>query len=93
MLPLLPTVLEHRISLEPSLTQKYTSMFLAEGAFVSMISSPLIGAIADTVSSKKTLLLTLLVLTLVGTACLSFASQCTCILFLSVIDPLVQNQN
>lgn len=82
MLPLLPTVLEHRIGLEPSLTQRYTSMFLAEGAFVSMISSPLIGAIADTVSSKKTLLLTLLVLTLVSTACLSFASQCTCVLFL-----------
>lgn len=76
MIPLLPTVLEHRIGLPPSLTQRYTSIFLAEGAFVSVVSSPFIGAIADAVSSKKTLLLILLVLALVSTACLSLASQC-----------------
>lgn len=75
MIPLLPTVLEHRIGLEPSLTQKYTSIFLAEGAFVSVVSSPFIGAIADAVSSKKTLFLVLLALTLVSTACLSLTSQ------------------
>ncbi|KAF3391744.1 hypothetical protein F1880_007445 [Penicillium rolfsii] len=67
MIPLLPTVLEHRIGLEPSLTQKYTSIFLTEGAFVSMVSSPFIGTIADAVSSKKTLLLLLLVSALVMT--------------------------
>ncbi|EIT82975.1 major facilitator superfamily domain-containing protein [Aspergillus flavus] len=75
MIPLLPTVLEHRIGLLPSLTQRYTSIFLAEGAFVSVVSSPFIGAFADAVSSKKTLLLILLVLALVSTACLSLASQ------------------
>jgi MFS-type transporter involved in bile tolerance (Atg22 family) len=90
MLPLLPTVLEHRIGLAPSLTQRCTSIFLAEGAFVSMVSSPFVGAVADAVSSKKTLLLTLLVLALVSTACLSLASQCVYILFLSVTDPRVQ---
>lgn len=82
MIPLLPTVLEHRIGLEPSLTQRYTSMFLAEGAFVSVVSSPVIGEIADAISSKKTLLLILLVLALVSTACLSLTSQCMYILFL-----------
>lgn len=81
MIPLLPTVLERRIGLEPSLTQRYTSVFLAEGAFVSVVSSPCIGSIADAVSSKKTLLLTLLVLALVSTACLSLTSQRMYILF------------
>ncbi|KAJ5752064.1 hypothetical protein N7520_008981 [Penicillium odoratum] len=75
MLPLLPTVLEHRIGLDPSLTQKYTSIFLIEGAFVSVVSSPFIGSIADATSSKKALLLTLLVLALISTICLSLTTQ------------------
>ncbi|KAJ5360329.1 hypothetical protein N7517_009520 [Penicillium concentricum] len=75
MIPLLPTVLEHRIGLEPSLTQRYTSIFLMEGAFVSIVSSPVIGAIADATSNKKALLLTLLILALVSTACLSLTTQ------------------
>ncbi|KAJ5331609.1 hypothetical protein N7476_001392, partial [Penicillium atrosanguineum] len=75
MLPLLPTVLERRIGLEPSLTQRYTSIFLTEGAFVSVVSSPFIGSIADAVSSKKTLLLTILVLALISIACLSLTTN------------------
>ncbi|KAJ5141017.1 major facilitator superfamily domain-containing protein [Penicillium atrosanguineum] len=77
MLPLLPTVLEQRIGLDPSLTQRFTSIFLAEGAFISVISSPIFGSIADAISSKKTLLLLLLVLTLISTACLSLTTHLT----------------
>ncbi|KAJ5676860.1 uncharacterized protein N7477_002493 [Penicillium maclennaniae] len=75
MIPLLPTVLEHRIGLAPSLTQRYTSIFLTEGALVSVISSPFIGSIADAVSSKKTLLLSILVLALISIACLSLTTN------------------
>ncbi|KAE8400972.1 major facilitator superfamily domain-containing protein [Aspergillus pseudonomiae] len=75
MLPLLPTVLEQRIGLDPSLTQRFTSIFLAEGAFISVISSPIFGSIADAISGKKTLLLLLLVLTVISTACLSLTTH------------------
>lgn len=77
MLPLLPTVLEQRIGLDPSLTQRYTSIFLTEGAIVSVVASPFIGSIADAVSSKKTLLLTVLILALISLACLSLTTHCT----------------
>ncbi|KAL2859617.1 major facilitator superfamily domain-containing protein [Aspergillus pseudodeflectus] len=73
MVPLLPTVLEQRIGLDASLTQRYTSIFLAEGAFITVVSSPFIGTIADAVSSKKSLLLGLLVLALMSVASLSLA--------------------
>ncbi|KAJ5532888.1 hypothetical protein N7494_009440 [Penicillium frequentans] len=75
MLPLLPTVLEQRIGLDPSLTQRYTSIFLTEGAIVSVVASPFIGSIADAVSSKKTLLLTVLILALISLACLSLTTH------------------
>ncbi|KAJ5928373.1 hypothetical protein N7466_007329 [Penicillium verhagenii] len=74
MVPLLPTILEDRIGLAASSTQRYTSIFLAEGAFVSVVSSPFIGSIADATSSKKLLLLILLVLALVSVVCLSLTT-------------------
>ncbi|KAL5343681.1 major facilitator superfamily domain-containing protein [Aspergillus crustosus] len=74
MVPLLPTILESRIGLSASLTQQYTSIFLAEGAFVFVVSSPFIGSLADAVSSKKLLLLSLLVLALVSVICLSLTT-------------------
>jgi len=77
MLPLLPTLLEQRIGTNPALTQRYTSIFLAEGAFVSVISSPIFGSLADAVSSKRTLLMILLGLTLIGVAFLALTTQCT----------------
>ncbi|OQE24595.1 hypothetical protein PENSTE_c007G08778 [Penicillium steckii] len=75
MLPLLPTLLEQRIGTDPSLTQRYTSIFLAEGAFVSVVSSPIFGSLADAVSSKRTLLMILLALTLIGVAFLALTTQ------------------
>ena len=71
MVPLLPHIFENRLGLDATLTQKYTSIFLVEGALISIISSPLIGSIADRASSKKMLLLVLLALTLVSVLCLS----------------------
>lgn len=84
MIPLLPTILEDRIGLDPSLTQRYTSIFLTEGAFVSIISSPFVGALSDAITSKKLLLLALLVLTLITTACLSLTSHCMYTLLLAI---------
>lgn len=81
MIPLLPTLLEDRIGLQPSLTQRYTSIFLMEGAFISIVSSPFIGAIADASSNKKRLLLILLILALISTACLSLTTHCMFLLF------------
>ncbi|KAL4925395.1 major facilitator superfamily domain-containing protein [Aspergillus undulatus] len=74
MVPLLPTILEDRIGLDVSLTQRCTSVFLAEGALVTVLSSPIFGSIADTVRSKKVLLLVLLVLTFVSLVCLSLTT-------------------
>lgn len=85
MIPLLPTILEDRIGLDPSLTQRYTSIFLTEGALVSIISSPFVGSLSDAISSKKPLLLSLLVLTLIASACLSLTSRCMYTLLLAIL--------
>ncbi|CAG7965326.1 unnamed protein product [Penicillium salamii] len=77
MVPLLPHIFENRLRLDTTLTQRYTSIFLVEGALISIISSPLVGNIADRASSKKALLLVLLVLTLVSVLCLSITASLT----------------
>lgn len=71
--PLLPYILSDRVGMDPSLTQRYTSIFLAEGALASILSSPFIGSLSDRVSSKKLLLLLMLVLALGSTLCLALA--------------------
>lgn len=77
MIPLLPTILENRIGIDPSNTQWHISVFLIEGAFVSVASSPIIGSIADAVSSKRLLLLSLLGIALVSVVCLSLTTTRT----------------
>ncbi|KAL2796221.1 major facilitator superfamily domain-containing protein [Aspergillus keveii] len=91
MVPLLPTVLEQRIGLDPSLTQRYTSIFLAEGALISVVSSPFIGSIADAVSSKKGLLLGLLAMALMSVASLSLAKTLAWLLIGRVFQCTVSN--
>ncbi|KAL3448046.1 major facilitator superfamily domain-containing protein [Aspergillus insuetus] len=91
MVPLLPTVLEQRIGLDSSLTQRYTSIFLAEGAFITVVSSPIIGSIADAVSSKKALLLGLLALALISVASLSLAKTLAWLLIGRVFQCTVSN--
>lgn len=75
MVPLLPYIFENRLGLDTSLTQRLTSMFLVEGALISIISSPFVGNIADRASSKKILLMVLLVLTLISVLCLSITTS------------------
>ncbi|KAJ5146178.1 uncharacterized protein N7515_000742 [Penicillium bovifimosum] len=75
MVPLLPHIFENRLGLDTSLTQRFTSIFLVEGALISIISSPFVGDIADRASSKKVLLLVLLVLTLISVLCLSITTS------------------
>ncbi|KAB8230317.1 major facilitator superfamily domain-containing protein [Aspergillus alliaceus] len=75
MVPLLPYVFEQRIEISVSRVQTYTSMFLAEGAFVSLVTSPLVGNMADRTESKKVLLLGLLVLTLVSVSGLALTKS------------------
>lgn len=77
MVPLLPYIFENRLGLDTTLTQRYTSLFLVEGALISIISSPFIGDIADRTRSKKSLLLTLLVMTLISVLCLSMTTSRT----------------
>ncbi|KXG49863.1 Major facilitator superfamily domain, general substrate transporter [Penicillium griseofulvum] len=77
MVPLLPYIFENRLGLDTSLTQRLTSIFLVEGALISIVSSPFIGNIADRASSKKVLLLVLLVLTLISVLCLSITTSLT----------------
>ncbi|KAI2786902.1 hypothetical protein POX_g09298 [Penicillium oxalicum] len=74
-LPLLPIMFEDRIGLDSSHTQRFTSIFLIEGALVSIVSSPFAGSLADAVTSKKLLLLALLILTLISTACLALTKN------------------
>lgn len=57
MVPLLPYIFEQRMGLDVSLVQRITVLFLAEGALVSVLSSPFVGHIADRTSSKKSFLL------------------------------------
>ncbi|OQE22685.1 hypothetical protein PENFLA_c012G06662 [Penicillium flavigenum] len=77
MVPLLPHIFENRLGLDTSLTQRLTSIFLVEGALISTISSPFVGDISDRASSKKVLLLVLLVLTLISVLCLSITTSLT----------------
>jgi MFS-type transporter involved in bile tolerance (Atg22 family) len=76
MVPLLPYILEDRIGVDATETQRLISAFLVEGALVSIASGPSIGDIADRAKSKKFILLALLVLTLVSILCLSIATSC-----------------
>lgn len=77
MVPLLPYILERRIGLDKTVTQRFTSVFLIEGALVSIVSSPFIGDVADRVRSKKVLLLVLLAFTLISVLCLSVTNSRT----------------
>ncbi|KAI9370351.1 MFS general substrate transporter [Aspergillus egyptiacus] len=64
MVPLLPYIFQERLEVQAYRVQAYTSIFLTEGALVAIVTSPLIGHVADRAKSKKALLLGLLLLTL-----------------------------
>ncbi|KAL2823521.1 hypothetical protein BJY01DRAFT_256605 [Aspergillus pseudoustus] len=76
MVPLLPYIFEQRIRVQESRVQAYTSIFLFEGALVAIITSPLIGHVADRAKSKKALLLGMLMLTLASVCGLALTTSC-----------------
>ncbi|KAL4996709.1 major facilitator superfamily domain-containing protein [Aspergillus recurvatus] len=91
MAPLLPYILGQRIGMDPALTQRYTSIFLAEGALAAVISSPFVGSLSDRVSSKKALLLGMLVCALGSVVCLAIATSITGLLIGRFFQSIVSN--
>jgi MFS family permease len=60
LISILPYVLEHRLSLEPSLIQDVSTALLAESALVSFLVTPLIHRFTDHLGARTWLLLGLL---------------------------------
>ena len=60
LVSILPFVLEHRLSLDPSLTQRVSVALLAESALVSFLVAPLIGRFSDRLGARIWLLVGLL---------------------------------
>ncbi|KAJ5898742.1 hypothetical protein N7495_003486 [Penicillium taxi] len=68
VVPILSYMLEERMHIDPSKTQRLTSAILATHGFVSVISGPVVGHFADKTPSRKIPLLLSLSGGLVGTA-------------------------
>ncbi|PLB42555.1 putative MFS multidrug transporter [Aspergillus candidus] len=75
LVPILPYVLENRLGLDVSLTQRLSFSLLAESAIASLVCSPFIGHYADGLRSKKGLLLASLAVALFGTVVLALATS------------------
>ena len=75
LVPILPYVLENRLGLDVSLTQRLSFTLLAESAIASLVCSPFIGHYADGLRSKKGLLLGSLVVALFETVVLALATS------------------
>ncbi|KAH6692874.1 putative MFS transporter [Leptodontidium sp. MPI-SDFR-AT-0119] len=67
IVPILPYMLEHRLHLDPSKTQDYTSKLLTAYGLVQLISAPITAHISDKLSRRKAQLLIALGLGIVGT--------------------------
>lgn len=73
VVPILPYIIESRLSLDSSYTQRMSFALLSQSALVSVILSPLIGHVADKHSTKRIWLLSALVVALVGTGMIAVA--------------------
>lgn len=78
LVPLLPYTLEHRLGLDPSLTQRLTTAFLCEIALVSVVVSPLVGTHADRSGAKREWLLAGLATALLGSLIVALAASRQC---------------
>lgn len=89
LVPILPYVLENRLGLDVSLTQRLSFSLLAESAIASLVCSPFIGHYADGLRSKKGLLLASLAVALFGTVVLALATSrmILCYLFPETMVP------
>lgn len=75
LVPILPFVLEHRLNVDVSLTQRMSMALLAESALAMVVASPLVGHWADRSGAKRTWLLYGLVGAFVGTLILALATS------------------
>ncbi|GAB1197571.1 hypothetical protein APSETT444_006869 [Aspergillus pseudonomiae] len=75
IVPILPYILENRLGLDVSLTQRMSFALLALSAVASLVCSPFIGHYADKMSSKKILLLGSLAAALFSTVILAMATS------------------
>ncbi|OOF92874.1 hypothetical protein ASPCADRAFT_210117 [Aspergillus carbonarius ITEM 5010] len=75
LVPILPYVLESRLGLDVSLTQRMSFALLSETAIAALVTSPFIGHYADRLSSKRTLLVGSLVGALFGSIVLALATS------------------
>ncbi|KAI9037141.1 putative MFS multidrug transporter [Aspergillus affinis] len=75
LVPILPYVLENRLGIDPSLTQRLSFALLAESSVIALVCSPFIGNYADTLPSKKAVLLASLAVVLLGSIVLAAATS------------------
>ncbi|CAG8000758.1 unnamed protein product [Penicillium nalgiovense] len=75
LVPILPFVLEHRLGLDVSLTQRISTALLSQTALVMVVASPLIGSHADRSGAKRAWLLFGLAGALVGSLILAVATS------------------
>ncbi|KAJ5690051.1 MFS transporter [Penicillium macrosclerotiorum] len=68
LVPILPYMLENRLHVDPSQTQRFTSISLALHGLMSAFGGPLIGHFADKAADRRTPLLVALVGCIIGTA-------------------------
>lgn len=75
VVPLLPYMLEHRLGLDESLTQRISTAFLSEVALILVVVSPVIGSHADRSGAKREWLLGGLACALLGSLIIAFAAS------------------
>ncbi|KAJ5498750.1 hypothetical protein N7453_007801 [Penicillium expansum] len=75
LVPLLPFVLEHRLGLDVSLTQRISTALLSQTALIMVVASPLIGSHADRSGAKRAWLLYGLAGALLGSLMLAMATS------------------
>lgn len=90
IVPILPYILESRLGLDVSLTQRMSFALLALSAVTSLICSPFIGHYADQMSSKKIMLLGSLATALFSTIILAMATSSMCDSFDSNVEHLLR---
>lgn len=74
LVPIMPYMLETRLQIDVSLTQRYIFALLALSAGITFVISGPIGFLADKTGSKKAWLLAALVLALISTSAIAFAT-------------------
>ncbi|KAF9887346.1 hypothetical protein FE257_010341 [Aspergillus nanangensis] len=75
IVPILPYIVETRLGVDASLTQRISFSLLGLSALTSLICSPMIAAYADGLSSKRGILLVSLGVAIVGSGVLALATS------------------